>query len=174
MIKRLYKSFLTVIGLLLIALAVVYLIDTPFTKTLRSRLRNINNTYFKTEGWPSDQVNKLLGKVNSYKPLLLEAGYDISHVGIEMGLAPTVILFVSKFESISPEKQRLVLEKYQDDEFFTMILQMLHNVNEVDLSGYQIQQTRIFFTIPPKMLVILQPIDDMGMSIEMGKMIDTY
>ncbi len=111
-----------------------------------------------------EETERLLEKVNEdYAPVLREAGFEISQVRISLGVPPALAFRVKRLETLSEAQQEEILERHDDDEALSAILQALFAMSRFDAEGYELHEIMIYSDLPPRVTLILTPmLEDSG------------
>lgn len=107
--------------------------------------------------WGQEQLNRFLDELGSYRPMLQEAGYEMSSVRVRMGVVPAVTVLCDRLRRTSEEQQRELLKRYDDDKFKALFLRLLFRSDRIELAGYEARSVWVTISLSPHATVVLEP-----------------
>jgi len=107
-----------------------------------------------------DSVEDYINDFEIVVPFINQMGYDVNQIDIELGLIPTVVVYLNRHAVVSIEDQKKVIEYCKFQGFSPTILESLLKVsklqNKINLGSYKFSTVELQLApIPAANLVFL-------------------
>lgn len=79
----------------------------------------------------NDKIQSYMIELSALIPAIIEIGYRVDTVEIEIGMPPKIIPSFSKIEDVAEENMQNTLNKYSDKKISTLILSSLIKANKM-------------------------------------------